>query len=256
MISVALVQIVIEDGDWRANLAHAIRTIEASDPADLYVLPELWTSGYDYSSWASIAAEGTPLVLDALRHLAREKRAAIAGSMISSVTNGRLANRLWFVTADSTDMYDKIHLFPEMKEDSLLAGGVSRASFQLANVKLAASICFDLRFPAMYRRDAIEGAQVFLVCAEWPAARADALMALCRSRAIENQCYLILCNRTGIAADGTAFDGQSVVVSPWGELLAECGSAEGIGYVAIDPAVVDTFRSKFPVLNREVAGID
>jgi predicted amidohydrolase len=108
----------------------------------------------------------------------------------------------------------------------------------------------------MYRRDARDGVHAFLICSEWPLARADALRTLCRARAIENQAYLILCNRTGVASDGLVFGGGSVILSPFGDVLAELGTECGSTVATLDAQVIEQLRQTFPVLPSEQAGVD
>jgi predicted amidohydrolase len=253
MAKVAVIQMAVDDGDWQANLRRAVSAIESAPEADIYLLPELWTSGYLYDAWRGIAQDATPRVVETLSGLARKRGAAIGGTMISLNETGNLVNRLWYISPDDTVCYDKMHLFPPLNEPSLLSPGRERVVTETAGIRLALSICFDLRFPTMYRRDALDGAQAFVVPSEWPASRADALRTFCRARAMENQAYLILCNRTGVASDGLAFSGGSAVISPTGEILGELADEEGVITAEIDGRVVDELRQSFPVLSMETA---
>ncbi len=253
MPTVAVVQTRVDDGQWKSNLARALALIDAAPDADIYLLPELWTSGYAYDAWRDIAESGTPAVLAELVKLAKARNAAIGGSMISLDEASRLVNRFWYVSAGGRSWYDKIHLFPPLKEPELLTPGASRVRVEAGGLTLGLSTCFDLRFPTMYRRDALDGAHAFLVASEWPASRADALRTFSRSRALENQAYLVLCNRTGVAADGLEFGGGSVIFSPMGAVLAELGSEEGCAIAELDAKVVEDLRSSFPVLSLETA---
>jgi predicted amidohydrolase len=176
--------------------------------------------------------------------------------MISQNENGALVNRFWYLTATDTAWYDKVHLFPPLREAELLVPGRSRQQVRIGSLSCGLSICFDLRFPEMYRRDARDGVHAFLICSEWPQARADALRTLCRARAIENQAYLILCNRTGVASDGLVFGGGSVILSPFGDVLAELGTEPGSTVATLDAQVIEHLRQTFPVLPSEQAGVD
>lgn len=256
MTRVAVVQTQVTDGDWRTNLAGAIAAIADAPDADLYLLPELWTSGYAHDRWPEISRESVAPVHAALREIAVARNAAVAGSMISRDENDALVNRFWHITGTSASWYDKIHLFPPLREAELLVAGRSRQQVRLGDLSCGLSVCFDLRFPSMYRRDVRDGVHAFVVCSEWPQARADALRTLCRARAIENQAYLILCNRTGIAADGLPFGGGSVILSPLGDVLAELGTEAGSAVATIDAQIVETLRRDFPVLPSEQAGVD
>lgn len=256
-LRIGLVQLEIRDGDPARNLARAAELIRGATPADLFLLPELWTTGYTHASWPDQARESTPRTCAALASLARELGVWIGGSLISKTDRG-LANRFWLSPPDGgpAATYDKVHLFPALGEPDCLVAGRRRVAVRVGDWAAALSICYDLRFPEMYRLDAVDGAALFLVVAEWPAARADALRLLARARAVENQAFLALCNRTGVAADGTAFGGGSLVVGPDGTLLADAGDREGVVVAAIEPHAVREARSAMPVLSGRVPGVD
>lgn len=256
---VALVQMSIVDGEPDQNLGHAEELMRASPKADLYVLPELWTTGYAHEVWSRVADADTPRILGHLQRLSREWRAYMAGSMITRREDGCLVNRLWIVGPDARDtgFYDKGHLFAPMAEDRYLAAGMSRVRHRLNDWTVSLSICFDLRFPEMYRRDAVDGAEFFLVVAEWPHPRCEILWTLARARAMENQAFLALCNRTGSSRDGTQFCGGSALFDPNGTLLADAGTREGVFVATVSREVVESVRASLPMLrlhNPEVDG--
>ena len=257
-MQVAVVQMQVADGDPAANLLRAKELITAQPGADLYVLPELWTTGYAHSCWASVAREVTPGIGAELQALARSNGAAIAGSMISLNEDQKLVNRLWIFSPGGAapGCYDKGHLFQPMAEHLHLVAGERRVRQAIGGVETALSICFDLRFPEMYRRDAVEGAEMFLVVSEWPHPRSETLRTLARARAMENQAYLVLSNRLGPASDGTVFCGGSAVFAPDGTVLAEAGEAECVIVAEIDAAQVREMRGSFPVLGQRTAGLD
>jgi omega-amidase len=108
------------------------------------------------------------------------------------------------------------------------------------------TICYDLRFPELFRRYALAGARLILVPAEWPHPRRAHWQTLLRARAIENQCFVAACNRVGITGNSTFF-GASAVIDPWGEALVEGGETELILTATIDLSLVDTVRKRIPV---------
>ncbi len=255
---VAVVQMQIVDGEPVANCQHATALMLAHPGAELYVLPELWTTGYAHDCWRAVAEETTPSLCTQLQELASNQRAAIAGSMISLNGEGQLVNRLWVFSPDGSDpvLYDKGHLFRPMQEHLHLAAGTRRVRLALGGVETALSICFDLRFPELYRRDAAEGAELFLVVSEWPHPRGEALRLLARARALENQAYLVLANRVGPAEDGTQFCGGSMVVGPDGSVLADTAGGEAVIFAEIEAAAVRAQRAAFPVLGLRAEGLD
>ncbi|MGZ8412689.1 MAG: nitrilase-related carbon-nitrogen hydrolase [Gemmatirosa sp.] len=265
-LRIALVQMTVTDGDVAANVARATTLVTAAPAADVYLLPELFTTGYAHDAWED-SARGAARTLDAMQQLADARQAWIAGSFIARTTDGGLANRLHLLAprgaAPSAALvtYDKAHLFPPMGEPERLVAGTARVRTPVGRGEAAAdaalSICFDLRFPEQYRRDAADGATLFLCVAAWPHPRGETLRLLSRARAAENQAWLALCNRVGPSADGTAFAGGSCIVAPDGTVVADAGEATDAVVVAdVDPGVALRARATFPVLPLRVPGID
>lgn len=121
------------------------------------------------------------------------------------------------------------------------------AGNERATVKVGLSTCYDLRFPELYRKQVDEDAQVFIIPAAWPAARVAAWRTLLQARAIENQVFVVACNTAGTHAN-TEMGGNSAVISPTGEVLAEAGRGERVLTLDIDLADVAAARESFPVL--------
>lgn len=257
-LRVGLVQMEIADGQARDNLERAVALVRGAPQADLYLLPELWSTGYAYATWRRSAETETPVLCEALKRLSAERDARIAGSMISFDDEGRLTNRLWLFAPDgrSPTTYDKGHLFSPLHEDRYLFAGTRRVRVAIDGWTAALSICFDLRFPEMYRRDALDGANLFLVVAQWPAVRASALRVLARARAIENHAFLALCNRPGVAADGLTFGGGSALFAPDGSVVADAGAGERVIVGTLDDQMVAAAGTLAPVLDLRRAGLD
>ena len=255
---VAVVQMMVTDGNPSVNFAHAENLIKQSPGANLYLLPELWTTGYDHSSWNNTAVNITPKICADLQELSQTLKAWIGGSMISSRDDVGLANRFWLFSpkGDVPIHYDKVHLFSPMKEDKYLSHGETTVMTQIDEFKASLSICFDLRFPAMYCQTAIDGANLFLVASEWPHPRYETLRLLARARAVENQAFLLLSNRLGPASDGTNFCGGSMIVAPDGQIVADAEDSEQVIITDIDIEQSAKLRSNLAVLSRGIAGID
>ena len=262
-LRVALVQMTVTDGEPAANVDRAVRLVAGAPAADLYLLPELFTTGYALDAWAAAARDATPRAVEALRAVAAERGAWVAGSIIAETSGGGLANRLHLVGPDGGPAvtYDKAHLFPPMGEPARLTAGERRVHACVgrgaAAAQAALSICFDLRFPEQYRLDAVDGATLFACVAEWPHPRGETLRLLARARAAENQAWLALCNRVGPAADGTVFAGGSCVIAPDGRVVADAGEAHDAVVVAeVDAEVARRMRGVFAVLPLRRPGVD
>ncbi len=265
-LRVALVQLAVQDGDVADNVSRAAALIRGAPAADLYLLPELFTTGYAHDAWVRAARETTRDVVATLQALADERGAWVGGSMIAETADGGLANRFHLAApADVGDFgvvtYDKAHLFPPMGEPERLTGGTERVRSCVGRGASAAdaslSICFDLRFPEQYRLDALAGSTLFACVAEWPHPRGETLRLLARARAAENQAWLALCNRVGPASDGTRFCGGSCIIAPDGTVVADAGeSVDSVTVAAIDVQLAHRARAGFAVLPLRVAGVD
>lgn len=258
----AVLQMQVRDGDAEANRRRAEQLMAGSPDAEVYLLPELWSTGYAHAAWPDSAKYDTPRLKEWMAAQAHTRQATVAGSLVSLADEEEgevaLVNRMWIFPPDGGPpaFYDKAHLFQPLAEHEHLRPGRRRVQVPVGGFKAAPSICFDLRFPEQYRRDAAEGASLFLVSAEWPQPRGEALRLFAKARAVENQAYLLLSNRTGPALDGTVFCGGSVIVSPEGELLAEAREAEGVLTAILSPGRVHALRERFPVLPFRAEGID
>lgn len=250
---ISLLQISVVDGDPERNVARALAMLDSADPADLYLLPELWTTGYAHDVWEDAADRDTPRVLDRLRLEARDRGAWIGGSVITRRSDGALTNRFHLLSpaGDADATYEKMHLFAPMGETDRLAPGTGRVRAAIGPWTAGLSLCYDLRFPGMYRRDALDGANLFLVPSEWPRERRKVLELLARTRAAENQAYLALCNRTGPAVDGTVFAGESMLVGPDGDVICRVGSSETAVTGVARLESVEKARDGIPVLDDD-----
>lgn len=249
-LNVALAQIDIHFGSPGDNLATVQRmAIDAvAQQADVLVLPELWSTGYDLQRAGDLAVPLGEGIYAQLAELAREHRIAIAGSTLAR-RSGRPTNTATLYGSDGSllAVYDKIHLFGLMHEDHYLAPGNQLAVCDAPWGRTALAICYDLRFPELFRTYALQGAGVMIVPSEWPHPRLDHWRTLIRARAIEDQCFMIAPNRVGSDPNNTFF-GHSLVVDPWGEVLAEGGENPELLVVSLDLNRIDTVRSRMSTL--------
>jgi omega-amidase len=246
---VALVQMDLCLGQPRRNRERAANLVrQAAAGADVVLLPELWTTGYVLPELAGNLADRDGLPTGPfLSALAQEAGVYLVGS-VADEENGRVYNRATVYGPDGRLLgrYDKVHLVPMMNEPQYLAAGDRLVSVDMGGVSVGLAICYDLRFPELFRHLALRGVQVMIIPAEWPAERLHHWRTLLMARAIENQCFVLGCNRVG-RDHANAFAGHSMVVDPWGQVLAEAGDTETLLYAVLDLSQVAAVRSQVPV---------
>ena len=255
--SISLGQMNVKLGRAADNLATAERLIAeaARRQSQLIILPELWSSGYDLENAAAQADELDQGLFAKLSELAARHRIAIVGSILER-RGESVANSAPYYSADGRRLgvYRKIHLFRLFDEDKWLVAGDALTALDLPWGTTALTICYDLRFPELYRRCAVEhGAKLILVCAEWPLIRLAHWRTLLMARAIENQCFVAAVNACG-ETGGAVFGGHSMVIDPWGEVVVEAGQAEQLLTVEIDLDEADRVRQMIPVFEDRRPG--
>jgi predicted amidohydrolase len=237
-----------DDESLDARVERVAGLVRAQQGADLVVLPELWPQGgFAYDSWEAAAQPLDGPIVTELRAAARDLGATVhMGSIVERDETGRMFNTSVLIGADGELLttYRKIHLFGfGAGEPKLMTAGdrvVVRDNLGLAT-------CYDLRFPEQFRLLLDAGAQVVLLPAAWPAKRVAHWRLLAQARAVENQSFVVACNTAGTHA-GVPMGGGSIVVDPWGTVLAEAGTDEEVLAVDLDLELVARTRSSFPIL--------
>ncbi len=250
-MKVALLQMDIALGDVAANRRKAADMIAEAvgRGAKLLVLPEMWTTGYKLAAIHELAEpEGGP-TLAMLRAAARQSGVEIVTGSMAEARDGKVYNTCYAVDAagEVVAKYSKIHLIGLMAEDRYLAPGDAKAMFELSCGQAGIIICYDLRFTELPRALALAGCRTLFVPAEWPASRGAHWRALNIARAIENQMFVIAVNRVG-RDEGNVYFGHSLIVDPWGEVLAEGPERDEAVVVAdVDFAAGEEIRRRMPV---------
>ena len=232
--------------------AHEVIAGAARLHARLVVLPEMCTTGFtmEGTRWAEPLStdRGAP---GALAAAAREFHVwVLAGLAIREESPARLANAavLFDPLGSVAAIYRKQRLFAYSGEHEVYAAGDGPVVVTIEGARLGLFICYDLRFPELFRGVATE-IDAALLIANWPERRRAHWDVLTRARAIENQCYVIAVNRTG-TGDGVEYDGGSVAYDPWGEPLGIGGVGNAPRVVDIDPGRVKLVRSRYPFLRE------
>ncbi len=216
--------------------------------SSVVLFPELWHSGYDLAHAARYAAPLNEGMFAQVSALAREHAIAIGGSLLEA-RDGRVYNCFALYGSDGELLaaYRKTHLFRLMDEDRWLAPGEAAVCIETAWGKTGLAICYDLRFPELFRRYAVSGAVLTLLPAEWPVRRVEHWRTLIRARAIENQMFVIAANCVGDSGNDQ-FGGYSAVIGPWGEVVAEAASEPELLTCSLDLTAVADARQRIPVL--------
>jgi len=250
-VKIASIQLEMADRPKEKNVEHALAMIDQVPAADLILLPEIWTCGF--FAFDRYAAESEPLngpTVNLFRQKARARGCHIVmGSLVERDAES-LFNTTVFIGPGGEILagYRKIHLFGyQSDETKLLTPGKDIVVADTPWGRAGFATCYDLRFPELFRRLVDRGAEIFLIPSAWPLARIDAWRLFNRARAHENLAFLISCNCAGENA-GKRYGGHSMVVDPWGKVLAEGGEGGEIVTAEIDPAQVEQARKEFPAL--------
>ena len=248
---VTCIQLAMSDQPKEKNVEHALSLIDHAPPSDLILLPEIWPCGFfsfDRYQRDSEAING-PIVTQ-FKSAARKRKCHIfMGSMVEN-DNGHLYNTsiLLNPSGEIKARYRKIHLFGYQSEEAtLLKPGTDVVVAETPWGKSGLSTCYDLRFPELYRLMVDKGAAFFLVASAWPHVRLAAWKLFNRCRAHENLAFLISCNCAG-ANRGKKYAGNSMIVDPLGQVVAEGSEEEDYVTAEIDPGQVNAIRQEFPAL--------
>lgn len=247
-LKIAVIQADLYWENKSANFAHLEELITSnSESVDLIVLPEMFATGFSMN--AEELAEPMNLhTIKWMKLMAKSTGAFVVGSFI--VKEGEsFFNRLLVVDAKGKIVcqYDKQYLFPLSFEHSKFTPGQSVVLFELKGFKIKPQICYDLRFPESSRYTKETPQDVLLYVANWPAKRKKHWNTLLQARAIENQSFVIACNRIGEDGNDLVYGGESQFLAPDGEVIRKSTSEEVI-VVTLQKDSLLTYREKFPVL--------
>jgi predicted amidohydrolase len=235
-----------------ARVEEVCDRIAAMREVDLVVLPELWPGGYfNFDRYDELAEPLAGPTTGCLADAARACGAHVAGgSFLERGPGGELHNTavLFGPDGERIESYRKVHVFGYgSKEAELISAGKRPAVSETPHGVVGLSLCYDLRFPELYRAEVDSGAQVLIVPAAWPLARVATWSLLLRARAIENQAFVIGCNGAGVD-HGIEVGGHSAVIGPDGEPLAEAGAEASTLLAEFTASTAEEARASFPAL--------
>jgi len=250
-LRVVACQLDIAWEDRAESHRRAAALLEQARPpqGSLVILPEMFSTGFSVNVDAT--AEGTERASERfLADTARRLGACMLGGVVTRERPGALAmNQAVAFGPDGSERvrYAKIHPFSFAGEDRRFTRGREVVTFPWGGFTVAPFVCYDLRFPEVFRVAALRGATVLVVIANWPAPREAHWLALLTARAIENQAYVVGANRCG-RDPHAAYSGRSRIVDPRGRVVAEAGDTGTTIEADLDPEVVQAYRREFPVL--------
>jgi len=236
--------------DRSANHAKARELAEEArgQGAGLFVLPEMFATGFSMDT--SVTAEPldgpTPTFL---RNLARDlEMSVVGGFVLARPSDTRPLNVALAVDrrGEHLALYAKMHLIAILGEDGSYESGEGPVPFDLGPIRAAAFVCYDLRFPELFRA-VVDVCGLVMVIASWPATRQPHWDLLLQARAVESQCFVVGVNRVG-EGGGHVFTGGSAIIDPLGQVLASAGNEERLVIADMNPAKVIEVRATLPFL--------
>ena len=249
-MKIAALQIDIAWENRRANFEKVSQLARqaAEQGADFLLLPEMFATGFTMNTEVSaepLNGETTAFI----RELARRNKMGVGGGLVLRRSSEKPQNCALFVDRDGEDLalYAKIHLFSYSQENEHHTPGEEPAPFRFEGIRCAGFICYDLRFPELFRAVCRDTDAVFVI-ASWPAVRAEHWSTLLRARAIENQLYVIGVNRVG-QGDNLRYNGGTAVIDPMGAVQMETWDEEAIVWAEITPETVQNVRTVMPFLD-------
>ena len=222
----------------------------AAPPRDaLVLLPEMFATGFSMNV-SAISDSATHYTQDFLARTAIDYGVYLLGGLVTTAPDGRGQNECAVFSPDGVEIsrYCKLHPFSFGGETQHYAAGRSIELFTWQGLTVAPFICYDLRFPEIFRAAVQRGANLFTVIASWPATREQHWLTLLKARAIENQAYVAGVNRCGNDPH-LSYSGRSIIFDPRGEVLAEAGSEESVIRAQLALSSLLSYRREFPALD-------
>lgn len=248
-MNIAIYQMEIIPGEPEKNIEKVASWLSTLKDIEIAVLPEMWNTSYKLDQLIHIASENGEREITKLSELAKQYQLNIVAGSLAVKVESKIYNRAIVINkyGDLIHQYDKLHLVPMLDEPNYLTQGNDISIFEIDNVKMGVIICYDLRFPEISRKLALEGIEVLFVVAEWPIERISQFEKLLYARAIENQVYVIAANSIG-KCDDTVFGGRSMIINPLGEATSEVIGGEGTIQASVNIEEISNIRSMIPLL--------
>jgi len=253
-MKVSVIQMNMRSLESKANFDRAealVRRAVGENGPDVVILPETWNTGFmPAGDLAAACDENAKAVRARFSPLARELNVNIVAGSVSNNRGGHIYNTACVFDRAGACIaeYDKTHPFTPMGEHEVYTPGNHLVTFTLDGVRCGLLICYEVRFPELWRTLALRGAQVMFLPAQWTAARQYHWETLTAARAIENQLFVVSCNACG-ERDGTLYGGFSRILDPLGAVLAQGGGEEEIVTADLDLSSIAPLRARVPVFH-------
>ena len=250
---VSIIQMDIAYKNPEENRKHMRAMIERAcqSQSDILVLPETCTTGYSENVFHEIknyaeSVDGPTISM--MREMAARFKVWIITGSLPEKDGDRTYNTVFMIdrSGNMVGRYRKMHLYSAMDEDVAFANGTEMGVFDTEFCPAAMMTCYDIRFVELSRTFAVRGAKVIYVVSNFPNPKVNHWRTLLQARAIENQLYIVACNRVGAAENNTYF-GHSLIIDPWGEIIAEGNDEETILTGEINIETVENVRKKIPM---------
>lgn len=251
-LRVALAQIDIVPGDWESNVARVSRFLEDASNlrCEFVLLPEMWSTGFPaWQTLFDIAKFTFHKTLDLIQQWAHRFHLWLLAGSIPEVAEEGLYNSSYLAgpAGELLGYYRKMHLFPAFHEPTVFQPGRENLPLLTPWGKVGVQICFDLRFPQGFQELRTQGARLVCLPAQFPNPRLQHWLTLIRARAIENQYFVLACNRTGEDYPGRSYFGHSMIVDPGGEILLQGHEEEMLLATELNLVQVEQVQNDFPL---------
>jgi len=248
VVSLAQMNVALADVKKNTSMMEKWTAEAARRGSHLVLFPELWSTGCAWDQSKELASALNMGIFNDMSGAAAQNKISLVGSVLEK-RGLEVSNSAAFFAPNGRmlGIYRKIHLFGLMDEDKWLQPGGASLALDLPWGNTALAICYDLRFPELLRKYAVDGAKMIIIPAMWPLARVEHWRALLTARAIENQCYIVACNAAGLTGD-TVFGGHSMIIDPWGRVVVEGGESPQLLTAEIELDMVEEIRSRITVL--------
>jgi omega-amidase len=250
---VAAIQMDIAYKNPERNRLHVEELVKQAMPSkpDVLVLPETWTTGYSENVFHKIHKYAEPEngpTMNAIREMAIKYSVWFVSGSFPERDGANIYNTVYLINRSGAIVgkYRKMHLYSAMDEHIAFANGEDMPVWSTEFGPVAMMTCYDIRFVELSRTYAMRGAKVIFVVSNFPNPKVHHWRTLLQARAIENQVYIVACNRVGAAENCTYF-GHSLMIDPWGEILAEGAEDETILVGAVDLLHVTQVRKTIPM---------